>query len=64
MSTTVVSTRFTDDELSLIKGYASQERRQISDVIKMAVLDKIEGSYWTAIAEDAWIEYANAPVFL
>ena len=37
--------RLTEEESRLIKSYAAQERRTVSDVIRLAILDKIEDEY-------------------
>jgi predicted CopG family antitoxin len=54
--------RLTDEESRLIKSYAAQERRSVSDVIRLAILDQIEDEYDLALFERAKKEFESDPV--
>jgi len=51
-----------DEEMRLIRSYAAQERRSVSDVIRSAVLDRIEDEYDISGFDMALNEYALEPV--
>jgi len=53
--------RLSEEETRLIKSYAAQERRSVSDVIRLAILDRIEDEYDLALFEKAEEEYAASP---
>ena len=54
--------RLTDEESRLIKSYAAQERRSVSDVIRLAILDRIEDEYDLGLFEQAEAKYNENPV--
>jgi len=57
-----VTLRLPEEEARLIKSYAAQERRSVSDVIRLAILDRIEDEYDLAAAKEAMAEYEANPV--
>jgi len=42
---TTVTLRLPEEDALLIKEYAAQERRTVSDVIRLAILEKIDDEY-------------------
>jgi predicted transcriptional regulator len=53
---TATTIRFSEDEKAAIKTYAERQRRSFSDVVRHAILDRIEDEYdlrelRTAVAE-------------
>ncbi|MCL2881970.1 MAG: DUF6290 family protein [Coriobacteriia bacterium] len=54
--------RLSDEESQLIKSYAAQERRSVSDVIRLAILDKIEDEYDLELYRQAKEEFEKNPV--
>ncbi|MCL2655693.1 MAG: DUF6290 family protein [Coriobacteriia bacterium] len=54
--------RLSDEESRLIKSYAAQERRSVSDVIRLAILDRIEDEYDLALFEQAEARFNVNPV--
>jgi predicted DNA-binding protein len=58
-STTI---RLSEEESRLIKSYAVQERRTVSDVIRLAILDRIEDEYDLALFRQAKKEFEKDPV--
>jgi len=42
---TTVTLRLSEEEAQLIKNYAAQERRTVSDTIRLAILEKIEDEF-------------------
>ncbi|MCL2137309.1 MAG: DUF6290 family protein [Coriobacteriia bacterium] len=54
--------RLTDEELQLIKSHAKAQRRSVSDVIRLAILDLIEDEYDLALFKQAKEEYISDPV--
>jgi len=54
--------RISDEEQDLIKEYASQERRAVSDVVRLAILDRIEDYYDLRDLRTAKAEHAKNPV--
>lgn len=57
-STTI---RLSEEESNLIKSYAAQERRSVSDVIRLAILDRIEDEYDLALFKEAKEEFEKDP---
>ena len=57
-----VSIRLAEEESLLIKNYAAQERRSVSDVIRLAILDRIEDEYDLALFYKAKEEFEKDPV--
>ena len=57
----VTTVRFTDDESKLIKSYALAQRRSVSDVIRLAILDQIEDEYDLGLFKAAKAEYEADP---
>jgi predicted DNA-binding protein len=49
--------RLSEEESRLIKSYAAQERRSVSDVIRLAILDRIEDEYDLALFKKAKEEF-------
>jgi len=54
--------RLSEEESQLIKSYAAQERRTVSDVIRLAILDRIEDEYDLALFNKAKAEFEKDPV--
>ena len=54
--------RLSEEESRLIKSYAAQERRSVSDVIRLAILDRIEDEYDLALYKKAKEEFEKDPV--
>jgi len=59
---TTVTLRLPEEDALLIKEYAAQERRTVSDVIRLAILEKIDDEYDLELARKAWAEYEANPV--
>ena len=62
MATTAI--RLSDEESRLIKTYAKAQRRSVSDVIRLAILDQIEDEYDLALFKRAKEEFDEDPVTL
>lgn len=60
MPTTAI--RLSDEESRLIKSYANAQRRSVSDVIRLAILDQIEDEYDLELFNEAKAEYDADPV--
>ena len=60
MPTTAI--RLSEEESRLIKSYANAQRRSVSDVIRLAILDQIEDEYDLALFREAKAEYDADPV--
>jgi len=54
--------RLSEEELQLIKNHAKAQRRSVSDVIRLAILDLIEDEYDLALFKQAKEEYLSDPV--
>ena len=54
--------RLTEEEIRLIKSYAAQERRSVSDVVRLAILDRIEDEYDLGLFEQAQARHNENPV--
>ncbi|WP_243343267.1 DUF6290 family protein [Anaerococcus sp. AGMB09787] len=62
MDTIVKSIRFTSEEEKLINDYAKFANKTFSDVVKSAILEKLEDEYDLKLAEEAYQEYLKDPV--
>lgn len=62
MDTVVKSIRFTKEEERAINEYADFANRSFSDVVKSAILDKLEDEYDIKVGEEAYEEYLKGPV--
>ena len=58
---TTVTLRLPEEDAELIKSYAAQERRTISDVIRLAILEKIEDEYDLELYKQAKAEFEKDP---
>jgi len=58
---TTVTLRLPEEDAELIKSYAAQERRTISDVIRLAILEKIEDEYDLDLYKQAKADYEKDP---
>lgn len=56
--------RLSDEESRLIKSYANAQRRSVSDVIRLAILDQIENEYDLNLFVEAKREHEADPVTL
>ncbi|MGE5580198.1 MAG: type II toxin-antitoxin system RelB family antitoxin [Bacillota bacterium] len=57
-----ISVRLTDEEAQLIKRYAALKRLSVSDVVRNAVLEKIEDEFDLKTALQALEEHKKNPV--
>jgi len=57
-----ITIRVSDEEKRLIEMYAAQEKRSVSDVIRLATIENIEDAYDYQCAVEAWEEYLADPV--
>lgn len=57
-----ISVRLTDEEAQLIKRYAALKRLSVSDVVRNAVLEKIEDEFDLKTALQALEEHKRNPV--
>ena len=62
MDTVVKSIRFTKEEERAINEYADFANKSFSDVVKSAILDKLEDDYDIKVGEEAYEEYLKDPV--
>ena len=60
MPTTAI--RLSEEESRLIKSYANAQRRSVSDVIRLAILDQIEDEYDLEPFKEAKAEYDTDPI--
>ncbi|MCL2654998.1 MAG: ribbon-helix-helix domain-containing protein [Coriobacteriia bacterium] len=58
---TTVTLRLPEEDAELIKSYAAQERRTVSDVIRLAILEKIEDEYDLKLYKQAMAEFEKDP---
>ena len=56
-----ISVRLSEKDTELIKTYAEMNNISLSDLIRNAVLEKIEDEYDIAIADEAYREYQKDP---
>lgn len=59
MATTAI--RLSDEESRLIKSYAKAQRRSVSDVIRLAILDQIEDEYDLSLFHESKKEFEKDP---
>lgn len=57
-----ISVRLNDNDTALIKKYAEINQISVSDLIRRAVLEKIEDEYDLEMFNSAMNEYRNDPV--
>lgn len=62
MDTVVKSIRFTKEEERAINEYADFANRSFSDVVKSAILYKLEDEYDIKISQEAYEEYLKNPL--
>lgn len=62
MDTVVKSIRFTKEEERAINEYADFANKSFSDVVKSAILDKLEDEYDIKVGQEAYEEYLKDPV--
>jgi len=55
--------RLSDEEQRLIKEFAVQEKRAASELVRLAILDRIEDAYDLRDLRAAEAAHANNPVF-
>jgi uncharacterized protein (DUF1778 family) len=58
----MIAMRMKEDEEKLVREYARMQNRSISDVIRSAILEKIEDEYDVRAADLAYQEYLDDPV--
>lgn len=56
-----ISIRLSDKDTELIKRYAKLNNISVSDLVRMAVLEKIEDEYDLRVYEEAMEEYKVSP---
>jgi RHH-type rel operon transcriptional repressor/antitoxin RelB len=57
-----ISVRLTNEEVQLIKRYAALKRLSVSDVVRTAVLEKIEDEFDLKTALQALDEHKKNPI--
>lgn len=57
-----ISVRLNEEDTELFKSYAEMNNLSLSDMIRKAVLEKIEDEYDLKCYEEAIQEYRNNPV--
>lgn len=62
MGTIVKSIRFSEEEEKAISDYANFANKSFSDVVKSAILEKLEDEYDIKVGEAAYEEYLSNPV--
>ena len=55
-----ISVRLSNEDSELIKAYADIKNISLSDLIRNAVLEKIEDEYDVAIADEAYQDYLKS----
>jgi uncharacterized protein (DUF1778 family) len=58
----MIAMRLKEEEERLIKEYARMQNRSVSDVLRSAILEKIEDVYDVTAADLAYQEYLDDPV--
>ena len=58
----IISLRLSDEDTMLIKKYAELNRISVSDLIRQAVMERIEDEYDLKAYEEALAEYKKNPV--
>ncbi len=61
MDTVVKSIRFTKEEEEAINNYANFANKSFSDVVKSAILEKLEDEYDIKVGQLAYQEYLENP---
>lgn len=56
-----IAIRISDEEKDLIAAYAKQQRRSVADVVRLAILDKIEDEYDLELYQQAKAEFDADP---
>ena len=59
---TTLTIRLSKEDHQLIKDYAAEERRTMSDVVRLAILDQIEDRYDFEVYKQAKAEFKKDPV--
>ena len=62
MDTVIKSIRFSKEEERVINEYAEFANKTFSDVVKSAILEKLEDEYDIKVANKAYQEYLDKPV--
>lgn len=62
MDTIIKSIRFTREEEKAINDYANFANKSFSDVVKSAILEKLEDEYDIKAGEKSYLEYQQNPV--
>ena len=57
-----LSVRLNDRDAELVKGYAAINNKSVSDVIRQAIIERIEDEYDLRAYEKALAEYRKNPV--
>jgi len=57
-----ISLRLTDEETLIIKKYAELNRISVSELIRQAVMERIETEYDLELFEHVMAEYKNNPI--
>ena len=57
-----ISLRLSDEDSELIKKYASLNRLTVSELVRQAVIEKIEDEYDLTVYKKAMDEYKKNPV--
>jgi len=60
MSSTI-TLRVSDQEKELFQAFAKEEKRTLSDVARLALLEKVEDSYWSKRADVAYRKHLESP---
>ena len=58
----MIAMKLSSNEEQLIKDYARLQNQSVSEVIRSAILEKIENEYDVRAADEAYNEYLNDPV--
>jgi hypothetical protein len=58
----MIAMRLKEEEERLIREYAKMQSRSVSDVVRSAILEKIEDEYDVRTADLAYQEYLDDPV--
>ena len=58
----VVSVRLSDAEKELFKDYADNEKRSLSDMIKILAVNHVENEHLGELADQRWQAYLDNPV--
>ena len=58
----VVSVRLSDAEKDLLKDYADNEKRSLSDMIRILAVNHAENEYLAKLADQRWQAHLDNPV--